>query len=100
MSWVNNATPGPWFSEPCDIDIQPTKVTCKKHGICGVWMIKGGTSKRRNKANARLIAAAPALFAALARFVDAAQVTDDVWLEGVCALKAAGGREYDPYTRS
>jgi hypothetical protein len=68
--WVNDATPGPWRCSP-------------------------GPAEIDSEADARLIAAAPDLFAALAEIVNG----EDTVLPWGCydraiaALRAAGGRE-------
>jgi hypothetical protein len=59
-----NITPGPWFVG--DLDHASQRVVRQEHiEICTCWHHSVGSIEREMEANARLIAAAPDLYAAL-----------------------------------
>ena len=88
---MSKHTPGPWAPDYAEHDCphQDVKIKAGKRGVCRVWMDNAPVEdyNREQRANARLIAAAPELLEALegllAKFED---------LEELCASEFGAGQ--------
>lgn len=81
-------TPGPWFSGSKRVWANETE------DRLGMEITLHGGNNKDNNANARLIAAAPDLYAALELILDREEISEDYIKEqAIAALKRARGEE-------
>ena len=86
-------TPGPWRSDYLDRNGQRT-VSAEHFEVCTCWHHSVGSIEKEMEANARLIAAAPDLFAALDAIIDGRfwSMSDDKFGAAKAALAKARGQ--------
>lgn len=88
MTQTIQHTPGPWHIEPLQADLGLSIAICKAdRGIIAVIQAPEDDelpefTREEDEANARVIAAAPELLAALEAQAEAAQAVIDNWAEG------------------